>query len=45
MKYTKNGKQDLEGIITLTGNPIATYLVVGGNKRQDNPIKRTNKRK
>ncbi len=32
MKYTTKGKQDLDGIQTLIGNPLAIYNVVGDKK-------------
>lgn len=34
MKYTAKGKQSLEGIRTLTNDPLATYQVAGNNKVQ-----------
>lgn len=43
MKYTAKGKQNLEGIRTLTNDPLATYQVAGG-KQQTKPPKRIKKR-
>lgn len=41
MKYTAKGKQNLEGIRTLTNDPLATYQVAGGEKKQaKNGLKR-----
>jgi hypothetical protein len=34
MKYTAKDKQNLEGIHTLTNDPLATYQVTSGNKTQ-----------
>lgn len=42
MKYSTKSKQDLDGVQTLTGDPLATYQVVGGNVKK---IKRSKKRK
>lgn len=41
MKYTAKGKQNIEGVQTLTHDPLATYQVVGKGK----PISGTTKRK
>lgn len=42
MKYTAKDKQDLDGVQTLTGDPLATYQVVCGDVKK---IKRSKKRK
>jgi hypothetical protein len=40
MKYTAKSKQDLDGIRTLTGDPLVTYQVVGnGGKKIKRPKK------
>lgn len=38
MKYTAKDKQDLDGVQTLTGDPLITYQVVGnGGKKIKRP--------
>lgn len=44
MKYTAKGKQNLEGIRTLTNDPIATYQVAGVGKQQTTNKKCTKNR-
>lgn len=44
MKDTVKDKQNLEGILTLTNDPLATYQVAGGGKQQTKPTKRSKKR-
>lgn len=34
MKYTAKSKQNLDGVQTLTGDPLATYQVAGDGKNQ-----------
>ena len=36
MKYTAKGKQKLDGIRTLTNDPLATYHVAGGKQQSTN---------
>lgn len=36
MKYTTKSKLNLDGVQTLTNDPLATYQVVGGNKKMQN---------
>lgn len=42
MKYSTKSKQNLDGVQTLTDNPLATYQVVGSGVKK---IKRSKKRK
>lgn len=34
MKYTVKSKQDLDGVQTLTGDPLVTYQVVGRKEQK-----------
>ena len=42
MKYQVKSKQNLDGVQTLTDDPLATYRIVGGDVKK---IKRSKKRK
>lgn len=42
MKYAVKSKQNLDGVQTLTGDPLVTYQVVGGGATK---VKRLKKRK
>lgn len=42
MKYSTKSKQNLDGVQTLTDDPLATYRIVDGNVKK---IKRSKKRK